>query len=278
MAISVTKAEFAPLLFAGQPDKALQTAVELGYDAVEVSVLDPSSTRVRQFESAVRSSGIKISAIATGQSYYVDGLSPIDTSASVRATLERRMKLIIEAASMLDCYVIIGGVRGRLSVSKRGRDAELKRARSELRKYALFAQEASVTLLLEPINRYETNFINTLAQAQSFVASIGCENFGLLLDTFHMNIEEVSLTDALISAASNLRYVHTADSNRQAPGLGHVDFRSLVKVLSQIHYEGYLCAEVLPLPDSVAAATQAIGFLKSLASEFDKSKRRGGER
>jgi sugar phosphate isomerase/epimerase len=77
-----------------------------------------------------------------------------------------------------------------------------------------------------------------------------------------MNIEEVNLSDAIRATGSHIGHVHFADSNRRAAGMGHTDFAPVVKALRDIEYRGYLSAEVLPLPDSLAAAKQTIAAFR----------------
>jgi len=80
----------------------------------------------------------------------------------------------------------------------------------------------------------------------------------LLADLYHMNIEEANLADAIRAAGSHVGHVHFADSNRRAAGMGHIDFAPVVAALREVGYTGYLSAEVLPVPDSMAAAKQTI--------------------
>ena len=131
---------------------------------------------------------------------------------------------------------------------------------------AEYAVNRGVKLVLEPINRYETNFLNTIQECLDFIAESNLMNVYILADSFHMNIEEKSITDALAQAGSMLQYLHFSDSNRKAPGQGHFNFFALVQQLKKIGYHGYVCAEILPLPDSYTAANWAIGFYKSLNS------------
>lgn len=278
MAVSVEPTGFSPLLFPGEPEEAVKVAVELGYDAVELSVRDPTSGAFKSTKKALHASGLRVSAIATGQSYYADGLSPTDPSSSIRSVLADRMKQIIETAAAWNSYVVIGGIRGKLNGPESSWGEQLELARSEIRGYADVARGAGVTLLIEPINRYETNFINTVAEAIAFIDSLNCANVGVLEDTFHMNIEESSLDEAIALGGARLLYVHTADSNRLAPGLGHVDFVSLAKTLGRVGYCGYLCAEILPKPDSYTAASKAVDYLRSLEPAFVASTNPGGTR
>jgi len=118
-----------------------------------------------------------------------------------------------------------------------------------LRECTEFAKEYNIRLTLGPVNRYESNFINTLNEGVEFIIRVGASNLGLLADTFHMNIEEVSIYDSLIQAKDYITHVHFADSNRWAPGCGHLDFSKIVQTLKKIGYQGFISAEILPFPD-----------------------------
>jgi sugar phosphate isomerase/epimerase len=120
------------------------------------------------------------------------------------------------------------------------------------------AQSCGVPLLLEPLNRYETNLCNTLADAAALLASRSIENVKLLADLFHMNIEEVDMADALRTAGPHVGHVHFVDSNRRPAGCGHIDYAPIAAALRDIGYDGYASAEALPWPDSDAAAKQTM--------------------
>ena len=120
----------------------------------------------------------------------------------------------------------------------------------------LATQSRDVPILYEPLNRYETNLCNTLADGAELVSHV--PNVKLLADLYHMNIEEASLPESIRSHGSLIGHVHFADSNRRAAGLGHTDFAPIVAALRNVGYAGYLSAEVLPLPDAATAAKQTI--------------------
>lgn len=264
MAITPAAAKFAPLLFAGDWRAGLEAASELGYDAVEVSLRDPREQVVGEFFAGLASSGLSLSAIATGQSYYNDGLSPGSPNPVVQAELLERMKRFADLAAEYSAFIIIGGVRGTLEGSPEERAEQRTRSVDAIRRYAEHAASVGVRMVIEPINRYETSFLNTVSETLAFIDGVGAPNLGILADTFHMNIEEVLLTDALESAADRLFYLHFPDSNRLAAGQGHIDFHALAIVLRRIDYDGYLGAEILPLPDSMTAASMAITYFRAL--------------
>jgi len=264
MAISPTPAVFAPLLFAGDWPAALDAAIDLGYDAIEISVRDPENPAVVACDEALRRRGLQLSAIATGQSFYSDGWSPISDDPEERTLLDERMYRIIELASPWQAMVVIGGVRGTLTGSEVHRGDQYERAVEAVGRYAEYGRANGVSLVIEPINRYETNYINTIQEALHFIRDVGQDNLGVLADTFHMNIEEANLAESLRSAGDRIRHVQFTDSNRLAAGRGHIDFPELAAVLRESGYGGYLSTETLPLPDSRTAAKQAIDYFRTL--------------
>jgi sugar phosphate isomerase/epimerase len=161
--------------------------------------------------------------------------------------------------------VVLGSIRGKLDESSlEARQASYNLAAEAVRELADFAGTLGVNLTIEPINRYETNFLNTIIEGEDFIRAVGRPNIGVLADTFHMNIEEVAMADCLQMARNLLRHVHFADSNRFAPGMGHLNFQELVDVLKDVGYDGYLSAEIIPVPDSQVAAKTWIRKIKPM--------------
>lgn len=115
-----------------------------------------------------------------------------------------------------------------------------------VRSAAEAAAGSGVRLAIEPINRYETYLINTIARALTFARALGHPHVVVMLDTFHANIEDPDVADAARAAGTMLAHVHVADSNRQGVGRGHIDFRRLLGALVEIDYPGALVLEPLP--------------------------------
>jgi sugar phosphate isomerase/epimerase len=123
-----------------------------------------------------------------------------------------------------------------------------------------------VRLVLEPINRYETTLINDVDQCLELIGAVGAPNFGVLPDTFHMNIEEPSIAESLRRAGPRIYHVHLADSNRWYPGAGHINFAEVVRALNDIGYTGTASVEAMPMPDADTCATKSMETLKPLLS------------
>jgi sugar phosphate isomerase/epimerase len=167
---------------------------------------------------------------------------------------------VIDLAAYLGAMVNIGRLRGQLKFLGDVSDP-WPAAVERLRGVITYAADKDVKITMEPINRYETDFIFSAADGMRLVEDLDCDNFGLMLDLFHMNIEDVSIEGGLRQAGDRLWHVHIADSNRRYPGSGHLDFDSIFVALRDMGYHGYISAEMLPLPDPDTAAQKTIEFL-----------------
>jgi len=132
----------------------------------------------------------------------------------------------------------------------------------ELSKYA---RDYGIELLLEPLNRYNTPSCTTAMDAISIASQLDQDNFGVLLDTFHMNIEEDSFADAITRCGGLLRHTHFADNNRKMPGRGHIDFRSIVDSLYRIGYADFISFEpILRTTDYESEMWNGLQFIKKM--------------
>jgi len=269
VAISPGITSFSPLLFAGRLNDGLRAASEDGFDAVEISLCSASEIEPEILAAALSDYDLSVSAIATGRMCLEDGLCLGNPSPAVLAQVKERLFSLIELAAGLKAAVIIGGVRGRLTGSQTEQKAQRFKAVETLRECAGLASNLGVTLLIEPINRYETNFVSNARDGLALIEEINSPSAKLLLDTFHMNIEEADMFAAVLSAGPRLGYIHLADNNRLAPGQGSINFARLLRVLRSIGYSGYLSAEILPVPDDVAAIRQVSTHLGSILGASD---------
>ncbi len=126
------------------------------------------------------------------------------------------------------------------------------------------AAAEGVRIAFEPLNRYETPLLNTVKESLEFIDRIGADNLGLLLDTFHMNIEEPSIEESIKNCSDRIFHFHVADSNRWYPGAGHLGFASIFKALFSTGYSGWISGEFMSVPDPDTAAQKAIYYLREL--------------
>ena len=118
-----------------------------------------------------------------------------------------------------------------------------------------------VSLCVEPINGYEINTLNNALHTAEFVRKSGLP-LKMMPDSFHMNIEEVSIFDSIRNIGDLIGHFHFVDSNRLAPVQGHTDMMKVLNTLKEVGYDGWLGLEVLPLPDSKTCALNGIDFFK----------------
>jgi sugar phosphate isomerase/epimerase len=140
-----------------------------------------------------------------------------------------------------------------------------KTAIPTLSKLSKFARDYGIQLLLEPLNRYCTPFCTTATEAVSIAHQLNQDNFGVLLDTFHMNIEEDSIEQAIMKSRGLLRHMHFADNNRKMPGYAHINFQEVVKGLKNVDYNQYISFEPNLTDNGYAVATKkGLEFIRSM--------------
>ncbi|MCL2057440.1 MAG: sugar phosphate isomerase/epimerase [Oscillospiraceae bacterium] len=244
--------------------QGIGTAAELGYDGVELAVRDGSEFAPEYIDGLLRKHGMALSAVSTGQLFADRKLWLSARDEAVRKKAVREFLSIVNLASAFGCLVNIGRARGYVEDGDSYDDAA-GRFTESMGAVASHAERRGVGLVLEPVNRYETNFINSVADGAALIDMLrhaGIGNVRLMPDFFHMNIEDASIEGSLREHRDLVGYVHAADSNRRAPGWGHLDFASLAGALQEIGYDGWVSVEALPLPDAKSAAGQAIAYLR----------------
>lgn len=253
------------MAYKGQLESNVAKMAAMGYDGVELAVRDPAYLNNKEMTGLLREHKLAVPAIGTGQAYAEDGLSFTDADETIRTKAVERIKAQVELAAQWEALVIIGLIRGK-KCSEASSEQTFEWLVEALKECASFAKRHSVKLALEPINRYETDLINTVSEGLELLEKVDADNFGLLLDTFHMNIEEPSIEDSIQCTGDKIFHFHVADSNRWYPGAGHIDFGQVVETLREVGYAGFISAEILPLPDSDTCAERTIATMRPLTS------------
>jgi len=237
--------------------KACECAAQLGFDGIEVFPRSAEEVDWRKLRGLLSQHELKLAAVGTGAGWVAHKLRLTHSDEAVRKSAIAFAGDIIDRAGELGAPAIVGSMQGRWD-EQTPRDQVLQWLGEGLEQLAERAERHDTFVLVEPLNRYETNVLNGVAESIAFIKGLEAQNVKLLCDLFHMNIEEVDLASAIHSAGRRLGHVHFVDSNRRAIGFGHINVEAVFGALREVGYKGWLSAEILPLPDSETAAAQTI--------------------
>lgn len=248
-----------------------------GFDGVEVSLFRPQEFEATKIRRGLEQYGLG----CTVCSVLLKGMSLICDDSDIRRKTVLHMRDCVQATAEAGADLIAGPLYapvGYLPGRRRTAD-EWQRAIGAYQELGPVLEKNGIQLCIEPLNRFETYFLNTTEDAVRLCEEVSHANVGILWDTFHANIEEKDLGQALLSAGRHLKHVHTCENDRGAPGSGHVDWRGVFAALEQLHYDGWLTIEsfgfalgdlssaasiwrdLAPTPEDIA--WQGIQFLKS---------------
>jgi len=263
LVLSTHDAQFQAVAFKGNLEANVAKIAGWGYDGVELAIRDPCMVDAESLVRIVAAHALAVPAIGTGQAWGEERLSFTSDDPAVRAVAVERIKNHIPLAARLHAVIILGLIRG---ITPKGQTHAQSMAYlvAALQECATVGAKAGVRFALEPLNRYETDLIHTVAEGLSLIERVGAPNLGLLLDTFHMNIEEPSLEDSICACGDRCFHVHVADSNRWYPGAGHINFKHVLDVLAEVGYNGYVSGEFMPKPDADTAGIRAIEYLATV--------------
>ncbi|HUY32523.1 MAG TPA: sugar phosphate isomerase/epimerase family protein [Pirellulales bacterium] len=268
----VHEARGGPFVFWDDLPGACRQARELGFDAIEIFPPGPEAVDRSQVRTLLADHGLALAAVGSGAGWVKNRLHLCLPDAARRTKARVFIRSIIDAAGALGAPAIIGSMQGRSGdgVDQATAGGYLAEALEDLGEHA---RQYAVPLVFEPLNRYETNMVNTIAAGVRLLERLSTRNVALLADLFHMNIEEVDLPAAIREGGGHIGHVHFVDSNRRPAGLGHIDYSPIVAALDEIGYAGYASAEALPHPDSNAAARQTMVAFKKHFHGSDSTSR-----
>jgi len=253
----VPEIKTGPWIYWHDLPSSLAHASSLGFDAVELFTASYDALDINETKELLEKYQLKIAAVGTGAGKVIHGLTLTDPNESIRKKAIEFIHEMISMGAEFNAPAIIGSMQGNVpaGVEKRQALAWLAEGLGSLGNHA---GSLGVKLIYEPLNRYETNLINTLEDGAQFLQSHQIQHVGLLADLFHMNIEEADMASSITKAKDFIIHVHFADSNRRPVGNGHTDLIGVAKALKEMNYQGYVSAEAFPWPNSQAAASQTI--------------------
>ena len=249
-------------------EESIRKAAAYGYDGVELALKNAEELDRRDLRRWLKESGVEVSCITTGQVFADTGLYFTHPDPEQRAKVKKIFYNLIDFAEEFCGLINVGRTRGFIACDQNRSEVEDLFA-EVARDICDYAAGKGVQLLVEPVNRYEINFINSLDDCAALLEKIDRKNCGIHADVFHMNIEDDWIGKSLIRNGKWVRYIHFADSNRLAPGLGHLDFDEVMRALETIEYNGWVSMEILPGDDPDAMAKKAIDFIRPKVEAYN---------
>jgi D-psicose/D-tagatose/L-ribulose 3-epimerase len=247
-----------------------------GFDGVEVSLFRPSEFATADIAKGLAENGLEctICSVLTG------GLSMISEDATVRRQTRVHMEECVKTAAEVGAKIMAGPLYSPVGYlpGRRRTEDEWKWAVDCYQSLGPVLTQYGVTIAIEPLNRFETYFLNTAEDASALCDQIGHPNVGVLFDTFHANIEEKDIAKGYRTVGRHLKHVHTCENDRGIPGTGHVEWKSVFQALHDLKYDGWLTIEsfgfalgelsaaasiwrdIAPTPESIAY--EGVKFLK----------------
>lgn len=245
----------------------LPQMVEAGFDLVELPIESIDSFDYAEAAAVIKDHGLGVSTcVAMGPDRDL-----IHPDPSIQESGKAYVRHSIEAAQILGASNLVGpiysavGRTWQMTPEERARDTDLLVA--QLSELSSYAGDHGVTLCIEPLNRFETSFINLAVQAIEVIDRVDHPSCKILLDTFHMNIEEPSLGEAIRAAGSRVGHFHACENDRGVPGSGHVPWSDVATALRDINYNGPVVIESFTA--KVKSIARAAAIWRALAPTQD---------
>lgn len=252
----------SPILLQGPWEEQVRIAHEIGYDGVELQLRNPENFSAKEFAKLCNIYEMSVSAIATGLEYTLNKLSLISDDPNNRQQMIGSLKRHIDLAAELNTLVIIGCVRGNIPV-KTDKHVYWERFDAAMNDLADYAAKSNVTIVLEAINSYVNNYLNSIPDTIAYIDRLGKKNVKLHIDTHHMNLEDEDLMTSLYLSEPYLGYVHFSGINRLYPKPGRLPYPEIQNELRRMSYDGFISLECIPVPDGYTASKRGLEYLKN---------------
>ena len=239
----------------GDFETNIQKLAAYGYDSVEIMSTYPKSINWEQIKAILDKHGMTVSLVCTGELGLL-GYTLSNPDDAVRLQAFERIKELIDVAEFFGTGINIGNTKGRYN-DKNTKEETERRTVEGFQILCDYAKPKNVTIAVETGAFVFINFLNTCAEAAALIERVGRDNIGLMLDIFHLHIEEKNLIEAIKQYTPMCYHVHLADSNRKYPGAGGLDFTAILNAFHAAGYDAAFTVEVRQTPDSHTAAEQS---------------------
>lgn len=253
----------APITLRGDIESLCERSRKYGYEGIEIQLANPGQFDWDRICKVTKDYGITVTALATGREFHQNKLYLLDESPAVRRASIARLKEHIDVGARTGALVIVGSMRKDIPDFSRYDYYEGLHNEAVL-ELAEYAAPKGVTIILENILAFTSNFMNTMRQTADVVRKINKPNVKIHLDTYSMLMEENDIPGAIRYCMPELEYVHFADSARLYPGGGNVDFAQHLHALIDVGYKGWIVTECIPWPTEDLCAERGMAYMQAL--------------
>lgn len=236
-----------------------------GFDSIELHLRKPDEVDGYRILNYCEKKGILISSIGTGMAYG-EGLSITAADPLVRGAAIQRLKEQLDLASVLECPIVVGSIRGKI-----GSDSDFNTVNERMiescKELCEYAEKGNGSIVVEAIDRIETDYLPTAQSVLQLIEAVGSDKLMVHLDTYHMNMEERDWREPVLSCGNKLRHIHVADNTRHYPGYGLIDFLPFLKALRDIRYAHTLTMECYPGENGRETVLKGLAYLRGLESK-----------
>ncbi len=249
-------------------EESIRKAADYGYHGIELALKEASDVEPAKLDRMLAARNLQASCISTGQVYAVLNLYFTHPDPSARQRVLEVFRGLVDLAQDHGRLINVGRARGFYQEGQKPEETE-QLFIDMARRICDMGAAKGVTLMIEPVNRYELNFVNSVDDAARLLARVERKNVGIMPDVFHMNIEDAHIGESLYRNSKWVNYIHFADSNRLAPGQGHLDFADVLDGLKRAKWDGWVSIEILPKPDPDTAARQAAEHVLPMIARYN---------
>ena len=234
---------------------------QAGFDGIEVAMMAPRDVPAKAIRAELQKYGFQCTACCA----FGSGLSLASEDAAVREKAKAHVRDSLQVAAEMGATLVSGPMYTPVGffTGKRRTQDEWRRVVDSWQELRADVKSTGVKVGIEPLNRFETYFLNIASDAALLCDEIGDPNIGILLDTFHCNIEEKSIGQALKAAGRHLKHIHSCENDRGIPGTGNVNWPEFFQTLAEIGYDGWLTIESFGF--SLGAISAAAAIWRDLA-------------
>ena len=258
--------------YKGDLTEGFRLLKENGYDGAELMICETGKEARDTIKNLCGEFGLEISALVTGELYAHEGLSLSNHDPRVREKCIARFHDFIDMAAELGSQVNVGRSRGLYEPGV-PHEATYAWALESLRSVVRYAERKQVTIILEPANFLQCDFILSTQDGRDIVDQVGSPYFKIMIDVFHMSIQDKDMLAEIRASRGYFTYVHLCDNNRLYPGNCAFDFAAIVKALKETGYDCYAGVEVLQQPDMATAIRESSRHLLPLIKEGIENER-----